>query len=77
MGIDEVFGGMRETGTENVKLFSVIVPCHNSVSYLEACYQSIVGQTIGMEKLEVIFVDDASDDETFEMLCRMENCREL
>ena len=72
MGVDEVFGGMRETGTENVKLFSVIVPCHNSVSYLEACYQSIVGQTIGMEKLEVIFVDDASDDETFEMLCGME-----
>lgn len=63
---------MRKAGTENKKLFSVIVPCHNSVSYLEACYQSIVGQTIGMEKLEVIFVDDASDDETFQMLCGME-----
>ena len=54
------------------KLFSIIVPCYNSASYLMRCYHSIVQQTIGMDKLQVIFIDDASKDETFDMLCQLE-----
>lgn len=54
------------------KLFSVIVPCHNSANYLMRCYRSIVEQTIGIENLQVIFIDDASEDETFALLCQLE-----
>lgn len=54
------------------KIFSIIVPCHDSVHYLYSCYESLVMQTIGMEKLDIIFVDDASADATFFLLCEME-----
>lgn len=55
-----------------MKLFSIIIPCHNSVKDLVNCYESLIKQTIGMDKLEVIFVDDASEDDTFSLLCEME-----
>lgn len=54
------------------KLFSIIIPCHNSIEWVVRCYQSIVKQTFGMDQLEVIFVDDASTDDTFALLCEME-----
>lgn len=54
------------------KLFSIIVPCHNSFQYLVNCYRSLVNQTIEMEKIEIIFVDDASTDNTFLLLCEIE-----
>lgn len=41
---------------------SVIIPCHNAVKWLPKCFLSLVTQTIGIENLELIFVDDASDD---------------
>ena len=43
-------------------LISVIVPIHNTVSYLHDCIVSIVKQTY--ENIEIICVDDHSDDET-------------
>ena len=45
-------------------LVSVIVPTYNSESFIENTFDSLLMQTIGFEKLEVIFVDDASDDNT-------------
>ena len=50
------------------KLISIIVPCYNAVSFLKECFDSIKKQTIGMEHLQVIFVDDASTDDTWKML---------
>lgn len=41
---------------------SVIVPCYNATKWLPKCFLSLVSQTIGMENLELIFVDDASTD---------------
>lgn len=51
---------------------SVIIPCHNVSEYLPRCFQSLREQTIGTDLLELIFVDDASTDNTWEVLTQME-----
>lgn len=51
---------------------SVIVPCYNSEEYIRTCMSSLEGQTIGMENLEIIFVDDASTDQTLQVLLGFE-----
>jgi len=55
-----------------VKKVSVIVPCYNSVKYLHECLNSIEKQTIGMENLEVILVNDASTDATWDIILEFE-----
>lgn len=54
---------------------TVIVPCHNSSEYVETCLKHIVSQTIGIENLEIILVDDASDDggKTVDILMKYES----
>ena len=42
-----------------MKIVSVIVPCHNAAKWLPQCFLSLVQQSIGMDALELIFVDDA------------------
>lgn len=54
------------------KKVSVIVPCYNVSEFIGVCAASLVGQTIGIENLECIFVDDASTDDTLEKLTRYE-----
>ena len=44
-------------------LISIIIPCFNTAEYLPQCMASLEKQTIGFEKLQFIFVDDASTDE--------------
>ncbi len=56
----------------NVKKISIIVPCYNVESYIDRCVNSLVNQTIGVDALELIFVDDASTDHTYEKLCAWE-----
>ncbi|MCM1295524.1 MAG: glycosyltransferase [Muribaculaceae bacterium] len=50
------------------KYISVIVPCYNGVKYLDRCIKSLLEQTIGYRHLEMIFVNDASTDNTLELL---------
>lgn len=45
---------------------SVIVPVHNSQSYLHKCVDSLLGQTL--EEIEIILVDDCSTDTSPELL---------
>lgn len=54
------------------KKISVIVPCHNSVKYIVPCLEYIKNQTIGMNDLEVILVNDASTDNTLDYLLNFE-----
>ncbi|MDE6851606.1 MAG: glycosyltransferase [Lachnospiraceae bacterium] len=51
-----------------MKKVSVIIPCYNAESFIDRCIISLVRQTIGLESLELIFVNDASQDGTLEKL---------
>ena len=50
------------------KEISVIIPCYNAASYIDKCIQSLLSQTFDMNKMEFIFVNDASQDNTWEIL---------
>jgi glycosyltransferase involved in cell wall biosynthesis len=55
--------------TEKYTDLSIIIPCYNHAPFLPATFESITNQT----RLpgEVIFVDDASKDETQQVLARL------
>lgn len=50
------------------KEISVIIPCYNASAYIDKCIQSLLNQTFGLNKMEFIFVNDASEDNTWEIL---------
>lgn len=50
------------------KKISIIIPCYNVEKYIDRCVKSLVNQTIGVDLLELIFVDDASTDNTRDKL---------
>lgn len=56
------------------KKISVIIPCFNGTKWLPKCFVSLVQQTIGIENIELIFVNDASTDDgaTWNMLTEFE-----
>lgn len=54
------------------KKISVIISCYNVEKYIERCIDSIINQTIGLDSLELIFVNDASEDKTLEILLEYE-----
>lgn len=56
-------------------LISVIICCHNVSDYLPDCMCSLEAQTIGIEHLQLIFVDDASEDngKTWDAILQFEN----
>lgn len=47
---------------------SIIMPVYNSEKFLKESLDSIVNQSIGIQNLEVIIVDDASTDRTKDIL---------
>ena len=49
---------------------SVIVPVYNCEAFLQACIDSLTGQTL--EEMEMIFVCDASPDDSLSILRRAE-----
>ncbi len=51
---------------------SVIVPCHNVELYIRDCLESLLRQTMPLELLELILIDDASVDRTFSILTEYE-----
>lgn len=57
-----------------MKKVSVIIPCYNAAKWLPKCFLSLVNQTIGIGQIELIFVDDASNDDgaTWSMLQEFE-----
>lgn len=54
------------------KKISIIIPCYNVEAYLDRCFESLKQQTLGFEKMELIFVNDASTDGTLNKLTALE-----
>lgn len=46
---------------------SVIVPIHNDAKYLKQCIDSIINQTFGFENIQLIMVDDCSEDSSYKI----------
>ncbi len=47
---------------------SIIIPVYNVATYLREAMKSIISQSIGFEKLQIIAVDDCSTDESYTIL---------
>jgi glycosyltransferase involved in cell wall biosynthesis len=56
------------SGTPDV---TVILPVYNAAEYIERAVDSIVRQTLGLPRIQVLLVDDGSTDESPAMLDRM------
>lgn len=52
---------------------SIIIPAHNEGKYLDECIDSIINQTMDFKEFEIIMVDDASEDNTFEVMQKYAN----
>lgn len=48
-------------------LVSVVIPNHDYARFLPACARSLLEQDLGLEHVEVIFVDDESADDSVEL----------
>jgi len=55
-----------------MKKVSVIVPCYNAGRYIDRCMESLTGQTIGVGSLEILAVDDMSEDDTRDRISEWE-----
>ena len=55
-----------------MKKISIIIPCYNVESYIDRCFNSLQHQTLGLENMELIFVNDASTDNTLDKLTAIE-----
>lgn len=52
---------------------TLIIPVHNSADTLKMCLESIVNQTYPSEHIQVICVNNGSDDNSFEIFSRFQN----
>lgn len=58
----------KKIKTNIVDKITVIIPCYNVEKYVKECLDSIYFQFISIENLEVICIDDASTDATYDIL---------
>ena len=47
---------------------SVVVPVYNTAEYLPECLDSLVGQSIGLDAIQIVVVDDGSTDGSGEVV---------
>ena len=45
---------------------SIIIPCYNAIGKIEACIASLKKIDYQNSKYEIIFIDDCSQDNTFQ-----------
>lgn len=64
--------GFREDSGLFMKKFSIIIPCYNVEKYIEGCLDSILNQVSRDDDIEILAVDDASTDNTVNILKRYE-----
>lgn len=51
-----------------MKKISLVVPVYNVESYLKECMDAMLNQTIGLENIEIIAVNDGSTDGSYDIL---------
>ncbi len=56
------------TETVSGPTVSVVMPVYNAGEHLEECLRSIADQSLGFEHLEIVAVDDASTDDSADLL---------
>jgi hypothetical protein len=49
-------------GTGTAVDVSVIIPVYNTMPYLNVCLESLIAQSIGLDRIEIVAVDDGSTD---------------
>lgn len=49
---------------------SLIIPIYNKAEWLDTCFQSILNQSIDHRKVEVLMIDDGSQDDSLEIMKR-------
>ena len=55
------------------KLISVVIPCYNVADYIHDTLDSVIGQTLDFRSnIEIVLVDDGSEDDTLEICKRYE-----
>ena len=54
-------------------LFSIIIPIYNTGRYLDDCIVSLISQTIGFEKIQIILINDGSTDQSEEICLKYQN----
>lgn len=52
--------------------YTIAIPVFNDASSLDKCLHSVLNQTIGLDRIEIICVNDGSTDESVEMLNQYE-----
>lgn len=65
-GIKFVSGKSNSSSEDN--FVSVIIPFRNEIDNLQKSLESVISQSFSSEKYEVIYIDDNSDDGSFEFL---------
>ncbi|WP_026527184.1 glycosyltransferase family 2 protein [Butyrivibrio sp. VCD2006] len=63
----------ESTISPSQKILSVIIPCYNAQNYINGILSDLCNQTIGINPLEIILVDDASTDDTLEVITSWKN----
>lgn len=49
-------------------LITVVIGTYNGEKYIDKCLESLINQSIGIENIEIIIVDDASNDSTVKII---------
>jgi len=63
----------RELFREIIFRVSVVIPVYNVEDYLDDAFNSLLNQSFGFEKIQVIFVDDASTDSSPKIIEKYSN----
>ncbi|PIY08631.1 MAG: glycosyl transferase family 2 [Flexibacter sp. CG_4_10_14_3_um_filter_32_15] len=61
----------------NTKLISVIIPAYNCESFIKETLESVFNQTIGVQNLEIIVINDGSKDTTLAILKEYEKQNQI
>ena len=72
LGLDNIAGATETVAPAGTAKLSVIMPAHNACKTIAFAIQSLLRQT--WANLEVILVDDASEDETPEIVSHLTGC---